>query len=206
MNRGSSHRWLARQRRDPYVQQARRDGYRSRAAYKLLELDAKDRLLRPGARVVDLGAAPGGWSQVAAARVRPGGLVVALDLLPMAPLPGVAFVQGDFREEETLARLLELVPARALDLVLSDLAPNVSGLKAVDGPRMSHLAELTFELACQTLKPGGCLLLKTFHGEGFDALVKALRTRFEDTRQRKPPASRAESREVYLVAKNFRVL
>jgi 23S rRNA (uridine2552-2'-O)-methyltransferase len=201
----SSRRWLDRHLSDDYVQRARAEGYRSRAVYKLLELQQRDQLLRGGMRVVDLGAAPGGWSQVAVRAVGGSGRVVALDLLPMEPIGGVDLVQGDFREDEILIQLNALLGGEPLDLVLSDMAPNVSGMKAVDQPRSIHLAELAHEFALATLKPGGSLVVKAFHGAGFDEMVKLMRNQFERVASRKPKASRPQSREVYLVAKGFRV-
>jgi len=186
---------------DPYVQQAQREGYRSRAAYKLIELDQRDRLLRPGQSLVDLGAAPGGWSQVAAKRVGAKGRVVAMDLLEMEPIGGVEFIRGDFREDADLARLRSLLGETAVDLVLSDMAPNVSGMTAVDQPRMIYLVELSMEFAAKFAKPGGTLVVKAFQGEGFDATLKALRRQYQTVNIRKPGASRPASREVYLVAK-----
>ena len=200
----SSQRWLERQRRDPYVKQAQSEGYRSRAAYKFLEIDAKDRLLRPGMRVLDLGAAPGGWSQVVAARIGNRGQVIALDLLPMDPVPGVVFIQGDFTEDEPLERLHAALNGEFVDLVLSDMAPNISGMRAVDQPRSMHLCELALDLATRVLQSGGHLVIKAFHGEGFDQLVRELRRCFERVATRKPDASRANSRETYLVATGFR--
>ena len=200
----SSQRWLERQRHDPYVKQARAAGYRSRAAYKLLEIDTKDRLLRPGMRVLDLGAAPGGWSQVLGERIGGRGQVIALDLLPMDPLPGVTFIQGDFTEDAALASLCPALGGERIDLVLSDMAPNVSGMRAVDQPRSLYLCELALDLATRVLQSGGHLVVKAFHGEGFDQLVRDLRRCFEQVAARKPGASRTNSREVYLVAKGFR--
>ncbi|MBK5967456.1 MULTISPECIES: 23S rRNA (uridine(2552)-2'-O)-methyltransferase RlmE [Thiorhodovibrio] len=200
----SSQRWLARQRSDPYVKQAQAQGYRSRAAYKLLEIDAKDRLLRPGLRALDLGAAPGGWSQVLAARVGKRGQVIALDVLAMDPVPGVDFIEGDFTEDETLTRLCAVLGEASVDLVLSDMAPNVSGMRAVDQPRSIYLCELALDLSTRVLQSGGHLVMKAFHGEGFDQLVRDLRQCFERVASRKPEASRANSRETYLVAKGFR--
>jgi 23S rRNA (uridine2552-2'-O)-methyltransferase len=200
----SSRRWLDRHVSDPYVQRAQRDGWRSRAAFKLLELDRKDRLLRPGLLVVDLGAAPGGWSQVAARAVGPKGRVVALDLLPMEPIIGVDFIQGDFREEAVLQRLLAVLDGQPPDLVLSDMAPNVSGMLAVDQPRAIYLCELALELADRVLRDGGMLAMKAFHGEGFDSLLRDARSRCERLVTRKPESSRAKSREVYLVGSGFR--
>ncbi|TVQ91989.1 MAG: 23S rRNA methyltransferase [Chromatiaceae bacterium] len=202
--RKSRRPWLDRHLSDPYVQQAQRDGYRSRAAYKLLEIDRKDRLLRRGQRVVDLGAAPGGWSQVAHDLVGPAGQVIAMDLLPMDPIPGVDFLQGDFREADDYARLQQLLGGALAHLVLSDMAPNLSGMQAVDQPRMSNLVELAAEFADLVLQPGGALLVKAFHGEGFDGVLKRLRTGYAAVAVRKPAASRPESREVYLVAKGRR--
>lgn len=199
----SSRRWLKEHFDDPYVQEARQRGYRSRAALKLLELHARDRLFRPGMTVVDLGAAPGGWSQVAAEKVGPDGRVLALDILPMEDLPGVEVITGDFREAAVLEALLRRVAGRAVDLVISDMAPNISGVKAVDQPRAMYLAELALDFAGQVLAPGGDLLIKAFHGEGFDAFVRELRAVFERVQVRKPQASRARSPEVYLLARNY---
>lgn len=201
----SSRRWLDRHVNDTYVQRAQAEGWRSRAAFKLLELDERDRFLRPGCRVVDLGAAPGGWSQVAAARVGPTGRVIALDLLPMEPIPGVTFVLGDFRADTVLDALRAEVGARAIDVVISDLAPNVSGVAVVDQPRAMDLAELAVEFAGECLVEGGTLVAKLFQGTGFDELVAAVRRRFKRVAVRKPKASRPESREVYLVAQGFHV-
>ncbi|MCU0233693.1 MAG: 23S rRNA (uridine(2552)-2'-O)-methyltransferase RlmE [Thermoanaerobaculales bacterium] len=201
----SSRRWLDRQAHDPYVQRAQAEGWRSRAAFKLLELDAKDRFLRPGARVVDLGAAPGGWSQVAQKAVGAGGQVLALDLLPMEPIPGVTFLQGDFREEEVLRTLEARLGQGPVDVVISDMAPNVSGMAAVDQPRATHLAELALAFAEERLAKGGSLVVKLFQGAGFDPFVAQCRQRFARVALRKPAASRPESREVYLVARGFGV-
>ena len=195
----SSNRWLSRQASDPYVKQARSRGYRARAAYKLVELDERDRFLRAGQKVVDLGAAPGSWAQVAAERTGPQGRVVALDILPMDALDGVEFIQGDFREAEVLAQLEALVGEK-VDLVLSDMAPNISGIAASDQARSMDLAELALEFACEWLEPGGVFVVKLFQGEGFDEFVRTARARFDRVRVRKPAASRKQSREVYLVA------
>ncbi len=194
-------RWMQRHLSDPYVQQAQRDGYRSRAAYKLIELDQRDRFLRPGQLVVDLGAAPGGWSQVAAKRVAPKGRVIAMDLLEIEPIGGVEMIRGDFREDADLARLCGLIGETAVDLVLSDMAPNVSGMAAVDQPRMMYLVELSMDFASRFAKPGATLVIKAFQGEGFDTTLKALRQQYQSVNIRKPGASRPTSREVYLVAK-----
>lgn len=200
----SSRRWLDRQHSDPYVKQAQQDGYRSRAAYKLLELQQKDRVLAPGMRVVDLGAAPGSWSQIAMRSVGARGQVIALDLLDMDPIDGVSFLRGDFREPEVLGALRAVLGGVPLDLVLSDMAPNISGTAAVDQPRTVYLLELTLELARETLKPGGSLVVKAFQGEGFDGFLRALRGDFAQVASRKPKSSRPESRELYLVAKGRR--
>jgi 23S rRNA (uridine2552-2'-O)-methyltransferase len=199
----SSRRWLDRHFSDEYVKRAQREGYRSRAVYKLLEIQEKDRILAPCMRVVDLGAAPGGWSQVAARIVGPRGRVVALDLLPMEPLPGVSFIQGDFREDEVLEALRAALEGEPVDLVLSDMAPNVSGNPAVDQPRMIYLCELALALTREVLKPGGSLVVKAFQGEGFDALLKDLRGSFRRVASRKPKSSRSRSRELYLVATGY---
>jgi 23S rRNA (uridine2552-2'-O)-methyltransferase len=202
----SSERWLREHFGDEFVRQAQALGLRSRAAFKLLEIDKRDRLLRQGLTVVDLGAAPGGWSQVVADRVGPRGRVVALDLLPIEPLPGVTVLQGDFTEQAVLDRLLVSLEGRPVDLVLSDMAPNMSGMKAVDQPRAALLAELALDCAGQVLRPGGDLLLKMFQGEGFDPLLADLRKAFDKVVVRKPKASRARSREVYLLARNYRLV
>lgn len=200
----SSRRWLERQHQDPYVKQAQARGYRSRAAFKLLEIQAKDRILRNGMRVVDLGAAPGGWSQIAVDLVGPTGLVVALDLLEMDPIPGVALIQGDFREQPALDALRAVLGGEPVDLVLCDMAPNTSGIAAVDQPRAMYLAELALEFCRGQLKPAGALVVKCFQGAGFDGLLRDLRGSFERVASRKPGASRRESREIYLVAQGFR--
>ena len=201
----SSRRWLDRHVNDAWVHRAQAEGWRSRAAFKLLELDDRDRFLRPGSRVVDLGAAPGGWSQVAAARVGAKGRVIALDVLPMEPVPGVTFLQGDFGTDAVLEALRAEVGARAIDVVISDLAPNVSGVAVVDQPRAMHLAELALDFAGECLVEGGTLVTKLFQGIGFDELLAAVRRRFKRVAVRKPKASRPESREVYLVAQGFHV-
>lgn len=199
----TSKRWLTRQANDPYVKQARSQGYRARAAFKLIELDQRERLFRPGQKIVDLGAAPGSWSQVARERIGPAGRVIALDLLPMDPLPGVDFIQGDFRETDVLKRLESLVGG-PVDLVLSDMAPNLSGIAAADQARSMDLAELALQFAVEWLSPEGRFVVKLFHGEGFDAFVSAARARFRKVRLRKPAASRKQSRETYLVADSRR--
>ncbi|APZ43871.1 23S rRNA (uridine(2552)-2'-O)-methyltransferase RlmE [Acidihalobacter ferrooxydans] len=196
----SSKRWLKEHFDDEYVHKAQAEGMRSRAAYKLIELDQRAALLKPGMRVVDLGAAPGGWSQVACSKVGPAGRVLANDILPMDELAGVEFVQGDFREEAVLQALLDRLGGRIADLVISDMAPNMSGVDAVDQPRAMILAELAVEMAGQVLKPGGALVMKLFQGEGSDALLREVRQRFQKVSVRKPKASRPRSREVYIVA------
>ncbi len=200
----SSHRWMQRHLNDEYVQRAQREGYRSRAAYKLLEIQEKDHILRPGQVVVDLGAAPGGWSQVAKQLVGSRGEVFALDLLEMEPLPGVNFLQGDFREQMVLDRLMDLLAGRPVDLVISDMAPNTSGVLAVDQPRAMYLCELALDFARQVLRPGGTFVTKVFQGEGFDDYVRDLRASFTKVVTRKPKASRPRTREVYLVATGFK--
>lgn len=193
--------WMHEHVNDPYVQRAQAEGWRSRAVFKLIEIDEKDRLLKPGLTVVDLGAAPGSWCQYVARRVQPGGKVVALDLLEMTPLAGVDFIQGDFREDETLVRLEEALAGRKVDLVLSDMAPNISGIAVSDDARAMYLAELTLDFARQHLKPGGDLLVKTFQGSGFMALRQAMQDGFKVLQSRKPAASRDRSAETYLLAR-----
>ncbi|MCK0744577.1 23S rRNA (uridine(2552)-2'-O)-methyltransferase RlmE [Chromohalobacter nigrandesensis] len=199
----SSASWLKEHFDDRYVQRSWQDGYRSRASYKLLELDTKDALLKPGMTVIDLGAAPGGWSQIAADRVGAEGCVVASDILEVDALAGVTFVQGDFTEMEVLERILAALDGRRVDLVMSDMAPNMSGMAAIDQPQAMYLVELALDLARQTLSPGGRFLAKVFQGEGFDAYLKELRSSFRKVTTRKPEASRARSREVYLFAEGF---
>jgi 23S rRNA (uridine2552-2'-O)-methyltransferase len=200
----SSSQWLREHFDDEYVRRAQKEGWRSRAVFKLQEIDRAERLLRPGMVVVDLGAAPGGWSQYAGRVVGDGGRVVAIDVLPMDPLPGVTFLQGDFREQEVLERLQETLAGAGVDLVLSDMAPNLSGVDVVDHPRAMYLAELALDFAAGHLKPRGALLVKLFQGAGFDALLKDARLRFAEVRLRKPKASRLRSAEVYLLARGPR--
>jgi len=200
----SSHRWLKSHFDDEYVKRAQREGYRSRAVYKLEELQQKDRILRPGMTVVDLGAAPGGWSQYAAQLLKGSGRIIAMDLLAMDPLDGVEFLQGDFREEEVLDLLMETLGETPVDLVMSDMAPNISGMEAVDQPRSMYLAELAADFAARVLREGGDLLFKAFQGEGFDDLIKLLRSQYQQVKTRKPRASRPRSREVYVVARHYR--
>jgi len=189
---------------DHWVQEAKRLGFRSRAAFKLLEIDAKDHLLKPGLVVVDLGSAPGSWSQVARERVGPRGRVFALDLLAMEPIAGVHFIAGDFREEATLTALERELAGARVDLVLSDLAPNLSGVYSVDQARTIHLAERALEFGARHLQPGGNLLVKLFQGEGFTEFQRQLRDYFQGVAVRKPKSSRGRSREVYLLGKGFK--
>ncbi len=201
----SSERWLKEHASDAYVQRAKREGRRSRAAFKLEELDATEGLLKPGMVVVDLGAAPGGWSQYAAKALNGKGIVVALDVLPMDPVVGVDFIQGDFREPGPLEALKARLAGRPVDLVMSDMAPNLSGIDAVDQPRALYLVELALELAAEVLRPGGAVLVKIFQGAGFEELLKRVRREFATVRMKKPPASRARSAEMYLLATGRRI-
>jgi len=202
----SSKRWLTEHFDDPYVKQAQQQGFRSRSAFKLEELNQKYALLKPGMCVVDLGAAPGGWSQVAAPLVGKQGRVIAVDILEMDPLDGVEFIQGDFTEDGPLSKLEALLGTGRVDLVLSDMAPNMSGMDAVDQPRAMYLAELALAFAVQWLKPGGDFLAKVFQGEGFDGFLRECRSEFEKVLVRKPAASRARSREVYLLGRGRKLL
>lgn len=195
--------WMARHVRDPYVQRAVRQGYRSRAAFKLLELDARDRLLRPGLVVLDLGAAPGGWSQVAARAVGRAGEVIAVDASPMAPIAGVSFIHGDLREPSTRARIEQALGGRRADLVLSDMAPNLSGVAPADEARAQELIEAAVVLSAALLQPDGALLVKMFHGSGLDAVNARLRGVFRTVVLRKPPASRSGSSEVYALCRGL---
>ena len=197
----SSARWLREHFDDPYVKRAQQKGYRARAAFKLEELNARDKLIRPGMCIVDLGAAPGSWCQLAAKLMGGRGRIVALDILPMAPLPGVQVLQADFTEDAALAALHEALGGQPVDLVMSDMAPNISGESAVDQPRAMYLAELALDFAGQVLRPGGDFLVKLFQGEGFDAYVRDVRQQFGKVVIRKPKASRPRSREVYLLAR-----
>ncbi|OOZ38840.1 23S rRNA (uridine(2552)-2'-O)-methyltransferase RlmE [Solemya elarraichensis gill symbiont] len=201
----SSGRWMQRHINDHYVKQAQREGYRSRAAYKLLELLEKDRLIKPGMVVVDLGAAPGGWSQVAAKLVGDEGMVFALDSLPMDALPGVTIIEGDFTEKKPHDALVQALDGRQVDVVISDIAPNITGMAVIDQPRSMYLCELALDFACNNLKPGGDFVAKVFQGEGFDEFYRELRSNFQRVVTRKPQASRAKSREVYVVARGLKV-
>ena len=198
--KASSRRWLQRHVSDPFVKRAQKEGYRARSAYKLLEIDARDRLLRPGMTVVDLGAAPGGWSQVAAAKVRPGGTVVAVDLLEMAPVSGVVFIRGDFRARE----VMQALNGEKADLVLSDLSPNISGIAHTDQARAAALVEAALEFCRAALKPEGAFLVKVFQGSAFENLREKIKGKFKQVEIRKPGASRRESRETYLLARGLR--
>lgn len=200
----SSQNWLRRHFNDHYVQAAQKAGYRSRAVFKLLEIQEKDRMIRPGQVVVDLGAAPGGWSQIAAPIVGKSGDVIAMDILPIEPLNGVTFIEGDFTEQEVHDQLIAALNGREVDLVLSDIAPNMSGMRAVDQPRAMYLAELALDFAQGTLKSGGDFLTKVFQGEGFDHYLSAVRQSFTKVVIRKPKASRPKSREVYILATGFK--
>ena len=202
----SSRRWLQEHHSDPYVQRARAEGWRSRAVYKLEEVDKKEQLLRRGGIVLDLGAAPGAWSQYARLKVGPKGRVVASDILPMDALAGVEFVQGDFREEPIFAQLMALTGIRSVDAVLSDMAPDLSGMDVMDQPRAMYLSELALDMAGKMLKPGGSALIKVFQGSGFQELVVAARRQFKTVRFIKPAASRARSAETYLLASGLRLV
>lgn len=202
--RSSSKAWLKEHREDPYVQQAQRDGYRSRACYKLLELQEKDKLIRSGMTVLDLGSAPGGWSQVAMALVGDSGQVIASDILPMEDISGVTFFEGDFTEDTVFRQIIDALEGKPVDLVISDMAPNMSGVHAVDQPRATYLVELALDMAAQVLAPGGNFVTKLFQGEGFDEVLAQAKGSFERVLTRKPKASRPRSREVYMVAKEFR--
>ncbi len=200
----SSGSWLQEHVNDPYVKQARQEGYRSRASYKLIQLNEKDRLIRPGMLVVDLGSAPGGWSQVAGKLVGAKGKVVASDILPMEPLKNVDFIQGDFTDEAVLNQILARLEGRKPDLILCDIAPNISGIDVADQASSIYLVELALDMARQVLKPKGDFVAKVFQGAGSEAYLKELRSSFEKLMIRKPAASRPRSREVYVVAKGFK--
>lgn len=202
----SSGRWLKEHFDDPYVKQAQKDGYRSRASYKLLEIQDKDRIMRPGMTVVDLGSAPGGWSQVASRIVGEKGQVIASDILPMDGMADVTFIQGDFTEQEVFDRIMAAIGSQQVDLVISDMAPNMSGIRTADQASAMLLCELALDLAVRVLRPGGDFLIKVFHGEGFDDYLKQTRQLFERVQMRKPASSRDRSREQYLLARGFRSL
>jgi 23S rRNA (uridine2552-2'-O)-methyltransferase len=202
--KSSSRAWLKEHHDDIFVQRAQKEGYRSRAVYKLMEINDKDQILRRGMSVLDLGSAPGGWSQVAAKLVGEAGRVVASDILLMDALPDVVFVQGDFTEQETYDRIVASLNDKPLDVVLSDMAPNMSGMPEVDQPRSMYLVELATELAERALAPGGAFITKVFQGEGFEPWFRQIRDRFDRVTTRKPVASRPRSREVYIVASGFK--
>jgi len=200
----SSQRWLARHVSDEFVKRARKEGARSRAVYKLEEIDRRDHLLRPGMTVVDLGAAPGGWSQYVRGRIGDTGRLFAVDILPMEPIAGAEFVQGDFTEPAVLDLLMQRLAGKPVDLVISDMAPNITGVASVDQARIMNVAELALDFADKTLTPGGTLLVKTFQGVGFQAFHREMQRRFDKLVTRKPKASRSESREIYLLGKGFK--
>jgi 23S rRNA (uridine2552-2'-O)-methyltransferase len=195
----TSKAWMQEHVNDPYVKLAQKDGYRARAAYKLIEIDDKDRLIKPGMVVVDLGSTPGSWSQVAIQRLKGNGRVIALDLLPMVGIPGVEFIQGDFREDEILEQLEEKLNGQQIDLVISDMAPNITGISSVDQPNAVYLTELAVDFSLKWLKPEGNFLVKVFVGSGFEEIVKIMRESFDKVVTRKPKASRDRSTEVYLL-------
>lgn len=197
--RPTSKAWMQEHVNDEFVKKAQRDGYRARAAYKLIEIDDKDHLIKPGMTIVDLGAAPGSWSQVAVERLKGNGRVIALDLLDMQPLAGVEFIQGDFREDAVLQQLENFLAGKQVDLVIADMAPNISGISIVDQSRAAYLTELALEFSMKWLKPGGHFLVKVFAGSGFDEILKNMRDHFEKVVTRKPKASRDRSSEVYLL-------
>jgi 23S rRNA (uridine2552-2'-O)-methyltransferase len=201
--RRSSGSWRERQERDPYVQQARRDGWRSRAVYKLEQISEKERFLKPDMVCVDLGSAPGSWSQYVTEKLKGRARIVAVDILPMDSLPDVEFVLGDFREDDVFEQLLQAVGEEGADLVMSDIAPNITGTKVVDQPRSMYLVELALDMARRVLKPGGNFVCKVFQGAGFDEFLRDVRNSFKRVKVMKPKASRSGSREVYLVARNF---
>lgn len=206
----SSKNWLREHEDDAWVKRSRADGYRTRASYKLLEIQKSDGLIKPGMTVVDLGSAPGGWSQVAVKLVGKKGKVIASDILPMEEIPGVAFIQGDFTEDACLHDILAQVEGRGagetrcVDLVISDMAPNLSGMAAIDQPRSMALVELALDFARTTLKPGGCFLTKVFQGEGFEALLREMRQEYSQVVSKKPDSSRSRSKEIYLIGKGFK--
>ena len=200
----SKGRWLDNHESDEYVQRARREGYRSRACYKLMEIDDKHQILRSGITVVDLGAAPGSWSQLAAKRIGPAGSIIAIDILDMVPMPGVKLIKGDFTADSTLENLMRHLSGEQVDLVISDMAPNLSGMREIDQPRAMYLAELALESASRMLRPGGALLVKCFEGEGITQFRQVLSRAFKQLFNLKPKASRPKSREIYVLARGFK--
>ena len=202
----SSAAWLAEHESDPYVKRAREEGWRSRAVFKLEEIHKAERLLRPGMTIVDLGAAPGGWSQYAARLLDGKGRIIAMDILDMPAIPGVEFLQGDFNDDAVLEQLLGLVGPEKVDLVMSDIAPNMMGIADVDHDRSMQLVELALDFSCRTLRPGGDFLAKVFQGRGFQPLLAQLRQHFESVKLRKPKASRSRSAEVYVLARGYRLV
>lgn len=200
----SSGRWLKEHFNDPYVKLAQKEGYRSRASFKLLEIQEKDRILRPGMTVVDLGSAPGGWSQVVSRVIGDQGCLIASDILPMDSIADVTFIQGDFTEQAVFDKIMAAIDGRPVDLVISDMAPNMSGIRAADQASAMLLCELALDLACKVLRPGGDYLIKVFHGEGFDDYLKEARQLFTKVHMRKPASSRDRSREQYLLGRDFR--
>lgn len=200
----SSARWLKEHVNDPFVKQAQRDGFRSRASYKLKELNQKDKLIKPGMLVIDLGSAPGGWSQVASELVGEQGKLIASDILPMDPLPDVDFIQGDFTDEAVFEKIMATIAGRPVDVVISDMAPNLSGIASADQAASIYLIELALDMAHQVLKPKGSFIAKAFQGEGYDAFVALVREQFDSVVIRKPDSSRARSREVYVVGRGFK--
>ncbi|MGB0559611.1 MAG: 23S rRNA (uridine(2552)-2'-O)-methyltransferase RlmE [Pseudohongiellaceae bacterium] len=202
----SSKKWLQERARDKYVKKSKQAGFRSRASFKLLEIQEKDRFIKPGMTVVDLGSAPGGWSQAAKILVGDKGSVLATDILPMAPISGVKFIQGDFTEDAVFEDLIEKVGGDSVDLVISDMAPNITGIRAIDQPGSMHLAELALDFARSILREGAYFLVKVFEGDGIGEFKQVLATEFEKVKVRKPKASRSRSREVYLLAEKYRNL
>ena len=201
----SSQRWLREHFNDEYVKKSQKEGFRSRAVYKLKEIQERDKILRPGMKIVDLGAAPGGWSQYAVKELGKKGRIFALDLLAIDPIENVEFIQGDFTEDNIYQQLMDCLEGQLIDLVISDIAPNLSGVKSVDQPKMVYLAELALDFSLQVLTPKGCFLTKIFQGEGVEQYYQTLRKHFSSVVTRKPKASRPRSREVYILAKGLKV-
>ncbi len=199
----SSSRWLKEHFDDPFVKMAQKDGYRSRASYKLLEIQEKDRILRPGMTVIDLGSAPGGWSQVTSRVIGDKGTLIASDILPMAAIADVTFIEGDFTEDQVFNQIMDAVGNQPVDLVISDMAPNMSGVRTADQAAAMYLCELALDLASKVLRPGGDFLIKIFHGDGFDDYLRDVRKRFDKVQMRKPASSRDRSREQYLLARGM---